>query len=146
TGRYLHLAEADGALTTSAASLVYAVPLWWRTRSALQHLAAFGAAVAVLETGMDRIDPRAGTFAFGIALWVFALAWGIAVSRGRLPPAPIGMLLSGAVALAGAIITMDHAAGILLAITTVAGLFACGVLMHQVPLIGIGAVGTLYVV
>lgn len=146
TGRYLHLADADGALTTSAASLVYAVPLWWRTRSALQHLAAFGAAVAGLETGIDRIDPRAGTFSFGIAIWVFALAWGIAVSRGRLVPTPIGTLLSGAGALAGAIIAMDHSAGVLLAITTVAGLFACGVQMYQVPLIGIGAVGTLYVV
>jgi hypothetical protein len=146
TGGYLHLADADVALTTAAASLVYGVALWWRNRSALQHLAAFGAAVAVLETGIDRIDPDAGTFAFGIATWVFALAWGIAVSRGRLVSAPIGMLLSGAGALAGAIITMDHSAGVLLAITTVAGLFACGVLMYQVPLIGIGAVGTLYVV
>jgi len=146
TGRYLQLADADGALMTAAASLVYAVPLWWRNRSGLQHLAAFGAAVAVFETGIDRIDPRAGALPFGIALWVFALAWGIAVSRGRLVPAPIGMLLSGAGALAGAIIAMGHAAGVLLAMTTVAGLFACGVLMHQVPLIGIGAVGTLYVV
>jgi Predicted membrane protein (DUF2157) len=146
TGRYLQLAGADGALMTAAASLVYAVALWWRNRSALQHLAAFGAAVAVFETGIDRIDPRAGTFPFGIVMWVFALAWGIAVFRGRLVPAPIGMLLSGAGALAGAIIAMDQAAGVLLAITTVAGLFACGILMHQVPLIGIGAAGTLYVV
>jgi hypothetical protein len=146
TGRYLQLTDVDGALTTSAASLAYAVPLWWRNRTTLQHLAAFGAAIAVLETGIDRIDPRAGTFAFGIAMWVFALAWGFAASRGRLQPAPVGMLLSGAGALAGAIIAMDHAAGVLLAITTVAGLFACGALIHQVPLIGIGAVGTLYVV
>jgi hypothetical protein len=146
TGRYLQLAGADGALTTSAASLAYAVPLWWRNRSALQHLAAFVAAVAVLETCIDRIDPRAGSFAFGIALWVLALAWGIAVSRGRLVPAPVGMLLSGAGALVGAIIAMDQSAGVLLAIATVVGLFACGVLVHQVPLIGIGAVGTLYVV
>jgi hypothetical protein len=146
TGRYLHLADADRALTTSAASLVFAVPLWWRDRSVLQHLAAFGTAIAVLVTGIDRLDPRAGTFPFGIAIWVFALAWGIAVSRGRLVPAPVGTLLSGAGALAGAIIGMDHSAGVLLAIATVAGLFAGGVLMHQVPLIGIGAAGTLYVV
>jgi hypothetical protein len=146
TGRYLHLADADRALTTSAASLVFAVPLWWRDRSVLQHLAAFGTAIAVLVTGIDRLDPRAGTFPFGIAIWVFALAWGIAVSRGRLVPAPVGTLLSGAGALAGAIIAMDHSAGVLLAIATVAGLFAGGVLMHQVRLIGIGAAGTLYVV
>lgn len=146
TGSYLHLAGADRALTTSAASLVFAVPLWWQNRSALQHLAAFGTAVAVLVTGIDRIDPHAGTFPFGIAIWVLALAWGTAVSGGRLAPAPVGMLLSGAGALVGAIIAMDHSAGVLLAIATVGGLFACGVLMHQVPLIGIGAAGTLYVV
>jgi Predicted membrane protein (DUF2157) len=146
TGTYLSLANADRALTTAAASVACAVPLWWRTRSAVQHLAAFGAAVALLETGIDRIDPHAGTFAFGIALWGLAVAWGIAVARGRLIPAPIGMLLSGAGALAGAIIAMDPAAGVLLAMATVAGLFACGVLMRQVLLIGIGAVGTLYVI
>jgi hypothetical protein len=55
-------------------------------------------------------------------------------------------MASGAGALAGAITVMDHSVGVLLAITTVAGLFACGVLTRQVPLIGIGAVGTLYVV
>jgi hypothetical protein len=146
TGRYLHLPEADDALTTAAATLACAVSLWWRNRSVLQHLAAFGAAVAVLETGLDRIDPRAGTFPSGVALWVFALAWGIAVHRGHLAPTRAGMLLSGAAALAGAMIAMDQSAGVLLAIATVAGLFACGILMRQVPLIGIGAVGTLYVV
>lgn len=144
TGRYLHLTDATGALITAAASLVYAIPLWWRNRSALQHLACFGAAVAVLETSINRIDARAGSFAFGIALWVFALAWGIAVAR--LAPAPFGILLSGAAALGGALIATDQAAGILLALMTVAGLFAFGIMRHQVPLIGIGAAGTLYVV
>jgi hypothetical protein len=144
--KYLHLADTDGALSTAAASLVYAVLLWWRNKSALQHLAVFGAAVAVLETTIDRIDPHAGPFAFGIALWVIALAWGIAVSRGVLLPTSIGMLLSGAGALAGAIVAMDQPVGVLLAITTVSALFVGGVLMHEVPLIGIGAAGTLYVV
>jgi hypothetical protein len=146
TGRYLRLADADGALTSAAAALVYAGALWWRNRSALQHLAAFGAAVAVLVTSIDRIDTHAGTFAFGISLWVFALAWGVAVARGLLVPAPVGVMLSGAGALAGASIAMDQGAGVLLAIATVAGLFAYGVLMHEVPLIAIGTVGTLYVV
>lgn len=146
TGGYLHVADVIAALTTSAVSLVYAVPLWWRNRSTLQQLAAFGAAIAVLETGVDWIDPSAGAFTFGIALWVLAVAWGIAVARGNLVPAPVGMLLSGAGALVGATITMDSAVGMLLPIVTVAGLFACGVLMRQVLLIGVGAVGTLYVV
>jgi LPXTG-motif cell wall-anchored protein len=146
TRRYLHLVYLDVTLATAAAWLVCALPLWWRTRSPLQHLAAFGGAVTLLETGMDRIDPHAGTFASGLALWVLALAWGIAVSRGLLVPAPIGMVLSGAGVLTGAIVAMDHTAGVPLAVATVAGLFAAGVLLHRVPLIGIGAVGTLYVI
>jgi hypothetical protein len=146
TGGYLHISDANVALTTSAASLVYAVPLWWRNRSVLQHLAAFGAAAATVETSIYRIDPSAGAFLFGIALWVVAFAWGIAVARGRLVPAPVGMLLAGAGILVGAMITMDSVAGVLLAIGTVAGLFACGVRMRQVILIGIGAAGTVYVV
>jgi hypothetical protein len=145
-GGYLHMADVDAALTTSAASLVYSVPLWWWNRSTLQHLAAFGAAVAALETGIDRIVPSAGAFLFGIALWVLALAWGIAVARGRMVPAQVGMLLAGAGALVGASIGMDSAVGVLLALGTLAGLFACGILMRQVLLIGVGAVGTIYVV
>lgn len=144
TGRYLHLTDADGGLITAVVSLAYAIPLWWRNRSALQHLACFGAAAAVLEAGINRIDPHAGAFAFGIALWLFALAWGIAVIR--LTPRPFGILLSGAAALVGALIATDQAAGILLAMTTVAGLFTFGVMRHQVPLIGIAAAGSLYVV
>jgi hypothetical protein len=146
TDQYIRLSDTAGALTTAAAALVYAVPLWWRNRSTLQHLAVFGAAVAVLETGIDSIDPHAGPLQFGIALWLIAVAWGVAVARGLLGPAPIGMLLSGAGALAGAVTAMDHPAGVVLAIATVAGLFAAGVLMHQVPMIAIAAVGTIYVV
>jgi hypothetical protein len=146
TRKYVHLADKDVALTTAAAWLVCAVPLWWKTRSVLQHVAAFGGAVALLETGIERIDPHAGSFAFGLALWLLALAWGIAVARGQLVPAPIGMLLSGAGVLVGAILAMDQTAGVPLAIATVAGLFAAGVLLHQVALIGIGAVGTFYVI
>jgi LPXTG-motif cell wall-anchored protein len=146
TGRYLRLDDASVALAAATASLVYAAGLWWRNRSALQHLAAFAAAVSVIDTSIDRIDPDAGNFMFGLAVWMLAVAWGIAVARGWLVPAPIGVLISGAAALAGAIIAIDSAGGVLLAITTVAGLFAVGLLKHRVPLIGIGAVGTLYVV
>lgn len=146
TDQYIRLSDADAALAAAAAALIYAVPLWWRNRSTLQHLAVFGAALAVLETGINRIEPHAGPLQFGIALWVFAVAWGVAVARGLLVPDDIGMLLSCAGALAGAITAMRHPAGDSLAIATVAGLFACGILMHRVPMIAIGAAGTIYVV
>jgi hypothetical protein len=146
TRRYLHLPNADVALATAAGWLVCAVPFWWRTRAALQHLAAFAGAVALVETGVDRIDPHAGSFTFGIVMWVLALAWGIAVSRGYLVPRTIGMLLSGVGVLVAAIIAMDQAAGVVLALATVGGLFAAGILLRRVPPIAIAAIGTIYVI
>jgi Predicted membrane protein (DUF2157) len=146
TRRYLHLADTDVALAAEAALLACSVPHWWRTKSALQQVATFGGAVALVETGVHRIDQHAGSLASGIALWMLALAWGIAVSRRYLVPRSIGMLLSGGGVLTGAIIAMDQAPGLALAVVTVAGLLAAGVLLHQVTLIGIGAIGTLYVI
>lgn len=146
TRSYLHLTSADVALATAGTWLACSVPLWWLTRSALHHVAAFGGAVAVVEAGVNRIDPHAGSFVFGFALWVLALAWGIAVWRGHLIPRTIGALLSGAGVLIGAIMVMDQAAGVPLALATVCGLYAAGILLKRVLLIGIGAIGTLYVI
>src|SRR5215467_13208641 len=53
--RYVHLTDTDVALTAEAVWIACAVPLWWRTRSTLQHLAGFGGAAALVETGVDRI-------------------------------------------------------------------------------------------
>lgn len=146
TRRYLDLAGADVALAAEAAWLACAVPLWWWTKSTLEQVATFGGLVALIETGLGRIDPHAGSFASGIALWALALAWGIAVARGYLVPRLIGILLSGVGVLVGAIIAMDQPAGVALAVVTVAGLLAAGVLQHRVLLIGIGAIGTMYVI
>jgi hypothetical protein len=146
THTYTHVTDTDVALAAAATWLACAVPLWWRTRSALQHLAAFAGAAALVETGVDWIDPHAGNFASGISLWVFALGWGVAVLRGYLVPRAIGIFLSGVGVLAGAIMAMEQPAGVPLAIVTVAGLLAAGVLLHRVLLIGIGAVGTVYVI
>jgi hypothetical protein len=65
-----------------------------------------------------------------------------------LLPRTTGLLLAGAGALTGAIIAMeaDTAAGQALALLTVAGLLAAGIVAHRVLLIGIGAAGTLYVI
>lgn len=146
TSRYLHLPASTVAICAAAAWLACAIPLWWRARSALQQAATFGGAVAVVETGLNRIDPHVGSFGFGLALWVLAGVWGIAVHRGYFAPRTMGALLSGAGLLIGAIVGMDEAPGQVLAVATVAGLLAAGVLARRVLLIGIGAAGTLYVI
>ena len=148
TNSYLHLADTSIALSAEAAWLILAIPLWWRTKSAVQQVATFAAAIALTETGLDRIAPHAGEFGYGLALWALAVAWGLAVGRGYLLPRTTGLLLAGAGALTGAIIAMeaDTAAGQALALLTVAGLLAAGIVARRVLLIGIGAAGTLYVI
>src|SRR5215475_3900043 len=76
--KFLHVADSNVALSVAGAWLICAVPLWWRTRSAVQHVAAFGGAIALIETGLDRFDPHAGTLSYGCALGALALAWGAA--------------------------------------------------------------------
>jgi hypothetical protein len=148
TTKFLHLSDTSVALWAETAWLVCAIPLWWRTRSPVQQAAAFGGAIALTETGLDRIAPHAGSFAYGLALWILAVAWGAAVARGYLMPRVTGLLLAGIGALVGAIIAMsaDNPLGQVLALLTVAGLLAAGIAAHRVLLIAIGAAGTLYVI
>ena len=148
TSKFLHLSDSSVALSAETAWLVCAIPLWWLTRSPVQQAVAFGGAIALTETGLDRIDPHAGPFAYGLALWILAVAWGAAVARGFLMPRVTGLLLSGVGALVGATIAMsaDNPLGQLLALLTVAGLLAAGIAAHRVLLIAIGAAGTLFVI
>ncbi len=148
TTKFLHLTDSSVALSVSGAWLICAIPFWWRTRSGVQQVATFGGAIALVETGLDKIDPHAGIIGYGLALWVLAVAWGVATARGYLAPRVVGLVLSGVGALVGALIAMSssNAAGQVLALLTVAGLLTVGVISRRVLLIGIGAAGTLYVI
>ncbi len=148
TSKFLHLSDSSVALWAEAGWLVCAIPLWWRTRSPVQQLAAFAGAIALTETGLDRIAPHAEIFGYGLALWVLAIAWGAAVARGYFVPRITGLVLSGVGALVGATIAMsaDTPLGQVLALATVAGLLTAGIAAHRVLLIAIGAAGTLYVI
>jgi Predicted membrane protein (DUF2157) len=148
TTKFLHLGNSSVAVSVAGMWLICAIPLWWRTRSAVQQVAAFGGAIALVETGLDRFDPHAGTLTYGLALWALAAVWGAATARGYLLPRVTGLVISGVGALTGALIAMtsDNAAGQVLALLTVAGLLTAGVVARRVLLIGIGATGTLYVI
>jgi hypothetical protein len=65
--------------------------------------------------------------------------------RGYLPPVVTGYIAAGIGLLAGAQLTMQVAAGHVLALATVAGLLAAGVLLRQAWLVALGAFGVLLV-
>jgi hypothetical protein len=143
---YLHMSNRDAAIMSAATWTACSIPLWWRTRSALQHLAAFAGAVALTETVLDRLQSGVGSFGYGLALWIVAALWAAGTYRRYFPPRTAGILLSCAGLLTGAIISMDAAAGQALAVLTLAGLLTIGVITQRVPVIVIGAIGILYVV
>jgi len=145
--KYLHLSGSSAALLAEGAWLACALPMWWLTRSVVQHLSVFAGAAALVETSVGRIHPNVGAFGIGLVLWIVAVLWGLAVYRGYLAPRTVGLLVAGAGALVGAILAMDEAAaGQVLALVTVGGLLCAGILLRGVLLIAIGGVGTLYVV
>jgi len=132
-------------LVTAAASAAYGAALWWRTRAALQHLAVFASLAVLVGTAVNWLDPDAGAWGPGLGIWALSALWGVAVMRGYLPPVVTGYIAAGIGLLAGAQLTMEVAAGHVLALATVAGLLAAGVLLRQAWLVALGAVGVLLV-
>jgi hypothetical protein len=69
------------ALVAAGTALIVAAVLWWRRPAVLQHVAAFGAAVATLLAVLDRLGD--GTYSWGgPLLWALGLAW---VAASALP-------------------------------------------------------------
>jgi len=146
TTRFLHLHGTSAALLAAAAWTACALPLWWRSQSALQHLALFAGVAALAATGLERLDRGVPVWAFGVLLWGVSLLWGIAVHSEYLRPPAAGLFASGAGLLLGATITMGESAGQVLALATVAALLWLGVALRRILLIGIGATGTFWVI
>ena len=132
-------------LVTAAVSAANGAALWWRTRAVLQHLAVFASLAVLAGTVVARLDPGLGAWGPGLAIWAMSVLWGVAVMRGYLPPGATGYFAAGIGVLAGAQLTMQVAAGYALALATVAGLLAAGVLLRQAWLVVLGAFGVLLV-
>ena len=145
-GQFGHMSDTDTALLSSLAWTACAIPLWWRERSALLHLSMFGGLVALAESGIARFATAPPQWEFGLALWVMSVIWGVAARRKYITPETAGLAAAGAGVLVGASLTMDTAAGVVLALATVAALLAAGVMFRRVLFLGLGAVGIIWVV
>src|SRR5260370_13351997 len=137
---------ASTTLVTAAAAGAYGAALWLRTRAALQHLAVFASAAVLIGAALAPLRPGLGAWGPGLGIWGLSALWGAAAIRGHLPPGTTGYFAAGIGLLAGAQLTMQVAAGHVLAIATVAGLLAGGVLLRQAWLVVLGTAGVLLVV
>jgi hypothetical protein len=138
------LSPAGTTMAAAAAAGVYGAAQWWRTRAALQHLAVFASAAVLVGTAVAQLG--LGNWALGLGIWTLSALWGGAVIRGYLLPRGAGYFAAGFGLLVGIQFAMDVPAGHLLALATVAGLLAGGVLLREVWLAGLGAVSVLLVV
>ena len=137
---------AGTVLAAAAAAAAYGAVLWGRTRAVLQHLAVFGSLAILVGTAVYQFGPGIEDWGPGLAIWALSVLWGVAASRGYLPPGATGYVAAGIGLLTGAQLTMQVAGGHVLAIGTVAGLLAAGVLLRQAWLVALGAVGVLIVI
>lgn len=119
-----------------------AAPLWRRHPRSLQLLALTGSVLATLLAVLS-LPERVPHEWFGLVVWALGaalilLAWG-----GLAVPVSGGLGIGGVLALAGPqmlIFTFDRG-GVVLALCTVAGLFAIGGALRHVPLTALAAVG-----
>ena len=134
------------ALVAGGVATPYAALLWWRTRAPLQQVATFAGAATVVGTGIAAAAPGLDTWGPGLGIWVLSAAWGATAHLGYLVPRTTGYLAAAIGLLIGAQMTMQEAAGHLLAVATVVGLLTAGVVLRQVWVLALGALGVILVV
>lgn len=136
--------EADMALVVSGTATVVAALLWLAHRVALQQVALMVGGMVTASAAMAKLveddwGPGLGIWAIGV-VWL-ALGWtrafktrGTAMALGAL-----GMII-------GASATMSYDAGIGLGLATVAAVVLLAVVARELPLLAVGALGTLQIV
>jgi Predicted membrane protein (DUF2157) len=137
-------ADADVALFTAGGTAVYAGALLVYRRNGLQQMAVFGALVATAASAAGHLE-GAEEAAPGLAVWGVGLVWLTLAWGGLLAPRQVAYVLGSIGAVFGAQATMGTGWGHVLALATVAGLVGTAVLIGNLVVLGIGAVGALMI-
>ncbi len=135
--------EEGVATFTALGTAAYSAGLWRVHRHLLQHVAVFVpllvAAATIVSSATDtQALPGLGVWALSAA-W-FALAWG-----GVLPDRQVGMFLGAAGAVIAAVTTLEEGWGVLMGLATVTAVVGLALLVRDLLLLGVGAIGTLIV-
>jgi MFS family permease len=134
----------DSGLLTSAATAAVAVVLWWLRPTNLQHLVAAVALAATVATALARIGDA--EYLPGTGIWAVGLVWFLLALGGLLRPRRFALTLGAAVAIVGALLLMimSSDAGIALTLASAAAVVAMAVVMTDLTLLAVGAVGLLF--
>ncbi len=134
----------DVALFAAGTTALLAAGLWARHRHVLQHVAVFVALVGTAGAAAGRLAGGEGT-APGLAIWGLGLIWLSLAWTGVVQQRRTAFLLGGIAALLGAQLTMAANWGFVLATATAAALVVAAIVVSDLVLLAVGAVGTLLI-
>lgn len=141
----LDLRPTDTWLLVGLGALALGLPLHLHSRTTAQQVGLF---VACMVTA-GAVGARAGwdePTMIGLAGWSVAAAWLVLAVRRLLQPEVAARYLGAAGAVVSVVLMAGSLGGQLLAIVTVAALFAWAVRVQSLGLLAVAAVGTLQVV
>jgi hypothetical protein len=134
----------DVTVFVGGGTAAYAGALYARHRSVLQQAALFVALVTTAAAGAAHLEGGEVT-APGLTVWGLGLVWLALAWGGLLPPRRAAYVLGSIGALLGAQMTMTTGWGHFVALGTVAALIGAAVLVGDLVVLGIGAVGALMI-
>jgi len=135
----------ESAVGTFAAggAAVLATTLWYLHRQPVLHVAVLAATVATAIAATTLLPDD--DLLPGVAMWGVGVVWALLSWGGLLTPRRLGVLLGSAVTAFGALIVAAEGWGSVLAIGTVAALVVIAVLIRDLVLLAVAALGTLNV-
>jgi len=137
----LDLGDRGMPLLIGAGCAAYAAPLWLIHRTVVQQIAMMAAFALAAAGALHRAF--AGNDLPGLGVWAAGLAW-IALGRtGALGPRRLTLVLGSAMAIFGAMLTVGSDAGMALTLVTVAAVVAGSIVVRDLVLLAVGALGTL---
>ncbi|MFI1566525.1 hypothetical protein ACH4ZX_26310 [Streptomyces sp. NPDC020490] len=134
------------ALTTAGAATAYGIVPWLVRPAPLQQLAVFAGTAVTLAAGIECLGDDVPLWVPGVGVWLLSALWGAAAHRGHVRPRETGYVAAALGLLVGAQLTMNLAAGHLLALATAGALLALGVALRRVWALLLGAFATLQTV
>jgi hypothetical protein len=141
TSDVFDMSENDVALTTTALTAAAALTLWWRRPTLLQHLVVVVALAATASATVARISEA--DYLPGAGAWAVGVGWFLLASDGRLRPRRFALAIGATIAVIGAQMTLPTDGGIVLALATAAAVVTVAVVMTDLVLLAVGAVGLL---
>lgn len=142
TDRVLDVHGRGAPLVVAGGCAVFASLLWLLSRLVLQQVAMMVAWAAAAAAATHRVFDSPNLP--GLAAWGVGVAWVVLGATGVLTPRWVAVVLGSATAIVGAMFTAGTDAGMILTLATIVVVIGTSVVMRDLALLVVGAVGALF--